>query len=159
MKWLLIAILVGVTPFPANAKSGFTPPQFWEPDLPDDQEFITLWRAVKSFGLSRYDLLHEGEEYPVTELIVELTHSRVRFIAIEKSKGRPIPLNLREIAEGKFDEHGGFSKREPGLPPPPELTKSRRKPQSYSCFVLNSPKDVEELYESLSHTFRLSFPW
>lgn len=147
MKHWIWTLFLFVAPIPLCAKiTGFS---FWEPNLPDGQKLVVHGRAIKGNSLSKYDIYYEGEEYPVVELVVELAHNRVRFLFVGTSKGQPIPLSMKEIAEGEFDTHGGFTKRTPGRKPPGEVTNSKRNPRKSPCFLLDSAEKVEALHKEL----------
>lgn len=132
---------------------------FWEPKLPEPQAFIAQLRSIKSYRLTRYDLLHEGRRYPVTEFNLEMTHGVVRFLHIGEAEGKKIPLSLREIAEGQFGENHALERRLPSHPPPDELKTRAAEANRFPLFVLNSPEEAEKLYEQINYRFRVAFPW
>ena len=158
MRRFFLLLLSATVGFPAIAQEPPYSFHFWEPKLPDDQKFVVMWRSIKSYGISEYDLYHDEEAYPVIELLVELTHSKIRFLHIENSRGRPVPLSLEEIAKGELAQHKGFLKRGPSKPPPTTLERPSRKPIGYSNFRLNHAQEIYRLYEELHMHLKHSFP-
>lgn len=132
---------------------------FWEPELPRDQSFLTLWRSIKAFALSRYHIVQDGERYPATELTVELTHGVVHFFHISPSPGRSEPLSLKEIADGKFGENNSLERLIPGREPPPALTVRDPDPLRHVRFSMKTPEDIENLHRELDQKFKTAFPW
>lgn len=132
---------------------------FWEPDLPQDQSFLTLWRSIKAFALTHYDIVQDDESYPVTELTVELTHGVVLFMHIGESTGKREPLSLKEIAEGKYGENNSLERWLPGNEPPKELTLRGPDPLRHVRFGMKSANEVTLLYRELNQRFKTAFPW
>lgn len=158
MRLLLALMILSVTGLSAQE----TDPKekyFWSPELPNGQAFLVMPRSIKSYRLARYDIRYEGENYPVTELNVELTHGIARFVAIESSSGKPVPPSLRDIADGKHDANGRFGTWEPGQSPPNELTARGEDADRYQRFLLESPSQVTQLHEQLEKIFHFAFPW
>lgn len=132
---------------------------FWEPELPRDQSFFTLWRSIKTFALARYDIVQDGERYPATELTVELTHGVIHFLHIGPSQGKSEPLSLKEIADGKFAEGNRLERVIPGKEPPKKLTIRGPDPLRHVRFSIATSEEVESLYRELNEKFKTAFPW
>lgn len=132
---------------------------FWEPKLPQEQAFLAYPRSIKSFRLVKYKISFEGEQYPVTELNLEMTHGIVRFQCIEDSKGKSAPTSVKEIAAGDFGEDDSLKKSPPSTQPPDDLKTRDVAGHRQTQFFLDSPEAVEKLHNDLKTLFRLSFPW
>jgi hypothetical protein len=158
MRWPLIFVILGTLGLHAQ-EAASKEKYFWSPELPNGQAFLIMPRSIKSYRLALYDIRYEGENYPVTELNVELTHGVARFIAVESSSGKPVPPSLRDIADGRYDANGRFGRMEQGQSPPVELTARGEDADRYPRFLLESPSQVTQLHEQLEKIFHFAFPW
>lgn len=158
MRLFLVLLILGASGLPAQ-EADPKEKYFWSPQLPNGQSFLVMPRSIKSYRVARYDIRYEGENYPVTELNVELTHGVARFVAIGSSPGKPVPPSLRDIADGKHDADGRFGTWEPGQAPPSELTARGEDADRYQRFLLESPSQVMQLHEQLEKIFHFAFPW
>lgn len=131
---------------------------FWEPDLPGNQSFLTLWRSIKSFALSHYDIVQEGERHPATELTVELTHGTVYFFHAGSSQERSKSLSLKTSANGKFADDNRLERLIPGKESPGAPTIRGPDPLRHARFSMKTSEDVEALYRQLNQHFKINLP-
>lgn len=131
---------------------------FWKPKLDGPEAFTTLWRSIKTFGLSHYDILHEGKRYPATELNVNLTHTVILFFYIGPTKDKEKAPSLQEIAEGKFKDAHQLTEKIQGKEPPEKLV--IRESDALRTLRFRVTKDkVEILHRELNDHFKNNFPW
>lgn len=155
IRLLAILLFAGCSLFAQSSVASL----FWEPELPSPQSFFTTWRAIKAYSLTRYEIVHDKDRYPATELSVELTHGAVHFFHLGPSTGGNEPLSLKEIADGKFADGNRLERFVPGKEPPEELLARTQEPLRHVRFYLKTSEEVEHLHRQIHQRFKSNFPW